>query len=91
MLLSVKRCGFKILTSSSDWWTQARFEGSKIFIFISKLKILKEKILKWNKEHFNNIFNEKTEIEDKLKNLNLEIIKHGMNNESYLLEKKITC
>ena len=73
----------------SDWWTQARFEGSKMFIFVSKLKLLKEKILRWNREHFNNIFKEKMEIENRLKNLNQEIIKHGMNNDSYFLEKEL--
>lgn len=72
-----------------DWWKQARFEGSKMFVFVSKLKWLKEKILRWNRENFNNIFKEKMEIEDKLKNLNLEIIKHGMNNKTYVLEKEL--
>ena len=28
------------------WWTQASFEGSKMFIFISKLKLVKENILR---------------------------------------------
>lgn len=51
--------------------------------------MLKEKILRWNKEHFNNIFKEKLDIENKLKELNLEVIKKGMNNESYLLEKEL--
>ena len=41
------------------WWTQAGFEGSKMFIFIYKLKLLKENILRWNREHFNNTFKEK--------------------------------
>lgn len=70
-----------------EWWVQDKFEGSKMFIFISKMKMLKERILRWNQEHFNNIFKEKIDIEDKLRNLNLEIIKKGMNNESFLLEK----
>ena len=71
------------------WWTQANFVGSKMFIFISKLKLLKENILRWNRDHFNNIFKEKLEIEDKLKNLNQDIIKHGMNYERYNLEKEL--
>ena len=53
------------------WWSQGNFEGSKMFIFMSKIKMLKEKILRWNKEHFNKIFKEKLEIEDRLKELNL--------------------
>ena len=50
---------------------------------------MKENILKWNREHFNNIFKEKLEIENQLRNLNLEIIKFGMNKESYLMEKEL--
>lgn len=79
----------KFLELVKTWWTQANFAGSKTFIFISKLKLLKENILRWNKEHFNNIFKEKLEIEDKLKNLNQEIIKYGMNYEKYNLEKDL--
>ena len=71
------------------WWTQAKFSGSKMFIFVSKLKMLKENILRWNREHFNNIFREKLDNEEKLKNLNQEIIIHGMNYEKYILEKEL--
>ena len=71
------------------WCDQERVEGSKMFSFVSKLKLLKERILKWNKCHFNNIFKEKLEIENKLKNLHLDIIKNGMNNESYQLEQEL--
>jgi hypothetical protein len=69
------------------WWTQANYVGSKMFIFISKLKMLKENILRWNREHFNDIFKEKLEIEGKLQELNQDIIKYGMNTEKYNLEK----
>ena len=41
------------------------------------------------KDHFNNIFKEKLEIEERLKELNLEVIKKGMNNDNYLLEKEL--
>ena len=51
--------------------------------------MLKDKILKWNKNHFNDIFKEKLEVESKLKGLNEEVIRKGMNNESYLLEKEL--
>lgn len=36
--------------------------------------MIKEKILKWNNEHFNNIFKEKIDIEERLKELSLEVI-----------------
>ena len=41
---------------------------------MSKLKYIKGKILKWNKEHFGNIFKEKAENEEELIKLNNEVI-----------------
>ena len=71
-----------------EWWQEEQFEGSKMFCLVSKLKSVKEKILKWNNQHFKNIFKEKLEIEEKLNKINKEIIKKGMNNESFMLEKE---
>ena len=71
------------------WWSQGEFEGSKMFVFVCKMKMLKESILKWNKVQFKNIFKEKLDIEDRLRDLNLHIIKYGMNNDSYMLEKEL--
>ena len=34
-----------------NWWIQDNFKGSKMFIFVSKMKSIKNIILKWNKEH----------------------------------------
>ena len=39
----------KFLENIKLWWSQGSFEGSKMFIFMSKIKMLKDKILKWNK------------------------------------------
>ena len=47
------------------WRSQGTFVGSKMFIFMSKIKMLKDKILTWNKNHFNDIFKEKLEVESK--------------------------
>ena len=79
----------KFIENIKSWWRQADFEGSKMFIFISKLKSLKENMLRWNRLHFNNIFKEKIDIEEKLKLLNQDIIRRGMNFESYSLEKEL--
>ena len=79
----------KFLENMRTWWSQSDFVGSKMFIFISKLKLVKEKMLRWNRLHFNNIFKEKMEIEEKLKILNEDIIKRGMNVESYHQEKEL--
>lgn len=70
------------------WWQEGQVQGSKIFCFVSKLKMVKEKILKWNKAQFNNIFKEKLDTEEKLEKLNKEVIIKGMNNKTYLQEKK---
>ena len=51
--------------------------------------MLKECILRWNKKHFNNIFKEKLDIENQLKEINSEVISKGINNNSYLLEKDL--
>ena len=51
--------------------------------------MLKENILRWNKDHFNNFFNKKLEIKERLKELNLEVIKYGTNNDNYKLEKEL--
>lgn len=71
------------------WSSQGEFEGSKMYIFVSKINMLKEKILNWNKDHFKNVFKEKLETEDKLKTLNQEIIKYGMDYKGYELEKTL--
>lgn len=71
----------------NSWWNEGNFKGSKMFIFISKLKFVKEKILEWNKEHFGNIFKEKLHIEEELFKLNNLVIKDGMDNNSFLCEK----
>ena len=49
------------------WWSQGEFEGSKMFVFVSKMKMLKESIVRWNKEHFKKKLKEKLDIEDRLK------------------------
>ena len=72
-----------------NWWIQDNFKGSKMFIFVSKMKSIKEKILRWNKEHFKNIFKEKLDIEEDLCKLNTEVIKNGMNNNTFYLEKDL--
>ena len=50
------------LNNIKTWWAQDSCDGSKMFIFIQKLRMLKDHILKWNREQFNNIFKEKLEI-----------------------------
>lgn len=77
------------LENIHTWWLQGEFEGSKMFIFVSKIKMLKEKILIWNRTHFKNIFKEKLDIEEELRKLNQEIIRYGMDYKKYELEKTL--
>ena len=77
------------LNNIKTWWAQDSCDGSKMFIFIQKLKMLKDHILKWNRDQFSNIFKEKIEIEKQLEDLNSEVLSRGMDNKSYLLEKEL--
>ena len=77
------------LNNIKEWWAQDEFVGSKMYVFVAKMKKLKERILRWNKEHFKDIFKEKIDIENQLKELNSEVIKKGMNNDSYMREKEL--
>ena len=65
-----------------EWWALDKFEGSKMYVFVAKMRKLKERILRWKKEHFNDIFKEKLDIENQLKELNLEAIKKEMDNDN---------
>lgn len=42
-----------------NWWKQKTFIGSKLFCFVSKIKAIKAKLLKWNREKLQNIFSKK--------------------------------
>ena len=45
--------GFKDLMKS--WWEGDNFSGSSSFILAKKLKVLKSKLKKWNKDIFNRV------------------------------------
>ncbi len=49
--------------------------------FQLKLKELKEKIKKWNKEEFGNIFKDEQLLDQKMRKLQQEIISEGRNEE----------
>lgn len=62
------------LTLIEDWWKEESYEGSKLYCFISKLKLVKQKLLQWNSQHLKNIFSSKKSFEEKLVVLNDKII-----------------
>lgn len=72
-----------------QWWNQISIKGSKMYSLVAKLKIIKNKALEWNKNNFNNIFTEKSTIEQEIVELNNEVIDKGMNECSYLKEKEL--
>lgn len=37
------------------WWNNTKIEGSRMFKIVQKLKMIKVKLIQWNKHHFVNI------------------------------------
>ncbi|XP_057832961.2 uncharacterized protein LOC131043747 [Cryptomeria japonica] len=72
-----------------NWWKEEVFVGSKLFCFISKLKLVKQKLLQWNAQHFKNIFGTKKSLEERVAALNDKIILVGMDQESFDQEKNL--
>ncbi|XP_059065753.1 uncharacterized protein LOC131857344 [Cryptomeria japonica] len=70
-------------------WKEEVVSGSKMFIVANKLKIIKRKLLEWNVEHFGNIFERKQLVETKLKAVNTEVLKSGMDEILFLREKTL--
>ncbi|XP_059067689.1 uncharacterized protein LOC131858465 [Cryptomeria japonica] len=70
---SPRNCPFKfesmwfrddnIINPIGHWWNSLVFSGSKMFIVANKLKLIKRKLLEWNRENFGNIFDKKLLIE----------------------------
>jgi len=60
----------KFLPKIEEWWTKSRRSGrSKMQTFQLKLKELRGKIKKWNKEEFRDIFKEQQRLEQKMSEL----------------------
>eukprot|EP00253_Pinus_taeda_P011292 PITA_11292 len=66
-----------------EWWTQSSVQGKgKMHTFQLKLKELKGRIKKWNKEEFGNILEEKQKLEGEMESLQHKIITEGRTEES---------
>jgi len=66
-----------------EWWTQSTVQGKgKMHTFQLKLKELKGRIKKWNKEEFGNIMEEKQKLEEEMEALQQRIIIEGRTEES---------
>lgn len=66
-----------------EWWKQSIAQGrGKMYTLQLKLKELKGKIKKWNKEEFGNIMEEKQKLEGEMETLQQKIIEEGRTDES---------
>ncbi|XP_057829570.1 uncharacterized protein LOC131040632 [Cryptomeria japonica] len=52
-----------LLQLIEKWWGERSFKGSKAYIFISKLKYVKKKLMEWNRDSFGDIFEKKRSLE----------------------------
>ncbi|XP_059066356.1 uncharacterized protein LOC131857673 [Cryptomeria japonica] len=96
---SPRKCPFKfesmwfrddnIINLIEKWWSGSVFLGSKMFIMANKLKLIKRKLLEWNRINFGNIFDKKLSIENDLKDVNTEVLEKGMDEHLFLKEKSL--
>ncbi|XP_057869210.1 uncharacterized protein LOC131076177 [Cryptomeria japonica] len=96
---SPRNCPFKfesmwfrddnIINLIEHLWNDSVLSGSKMFIVANKLKLIKRKLLEWNRENFGNIFDKKLLIEKDLKDANKKVLANGMNEHLFLKEKSL--
>lgn len=94
-----RRCPFKfkqmwlkdynILRLLEEWWKEVEISGSGIYKVVNKLKIIKQKLILWNKEHFGNIFDKKAQVEAELVEVNELVMRKEMDEALFLREKKL--
>lgn len=58
-----------------------------MYIVANKLRLIKRRLLEWNREHFGNIFDKKLLVEKDLKDVNREVLDWGMDEPLFLKEK----
>ena len=54
-----------------------------------KLKYVKSQIRIWNKQIFKNVFHQKAVVKEQLEEVYNQIIKQGMNDETYSFQKNL--
>eukprot|EP00253_Pinus_taeda_P015290 PITA_15290 len=80
----------EFLRKMEEWWTQSRVKGKgKMHTIQLKLKEIKCKIKKWNKEEFGNIMEEKQKLEKEMEDIQQRIILEGRDEERSKEEGKI--
>ncbi|XP_059066550.1 uncharacterized protein LOC131857828 [Cryptomeria japonica] len=80
----------EFLSNLEWWWKESNiFRGTPSFCFVKRMKFMKEKIKRWNRDCFKNISKEKSRIEEALLQINLDTILRGMTNDMFLREKAL--
>eukprot|EP00253_Pinus_taeda_P033889 PITA_33889 len=75
-----------------EWWTQSQARGQgKMHIFQLKLKEIKNRIRKWNREEFGHIMEDKQKLEKEMEDIQQQIILEGRDEERSKEEGKIIC
>lgn len=71
-----------------EWWqSYPQTEGSPMYIFQRKLKYIKERIKKWNKDSFGNIMEEKEKLEKRIKKIKTRAIREGYTEDGKVEEQ----
>eukprot|EP00253_Pinus_taeda_P002797 PITA_02797 len=75
-----------------EWWTQSQARGQgKMHTFQLKLKEIKNRIRKWNREEFGHIMEDKQKLEKEMEDIQQQIILEGRDEERSKEEGKIIC
>eukprot|EP00253_Pinus_taeda_P007926 PITA_07926 len=78
------------LNKLEEWWSRSKVRGQcKMHTFQLRLKEMKHKIRKWNKEDFGNIFEEKQKLERAMEEVQQQNILEGRNDERCKEESRL--
>ena len=70
------------LEKLKEWWEEMPpIIGTRMYQFQQKLKLLKNKIKKWNKESFGNIVQAKKELDSKIQEVQIKGMHSGFSDE----------
>lgn len=69
------------LEKLKGWWRGFVIEGSASFIFVQKLKMLKECIMRWKREEFGRFNSRKSICLKRIEDLNKKGMNTGLNSE----------
>jgi len=80
----------QFLNKLEEWWTQSTVKGKgKMHTIQLKLKEIKGKIKKWNREEFGNIMEAKQKLEREMEEIQQKIIQEGRDEEKSNKEGRI--